>query len=170
MTDQESTPDAGEKPAEAEKAEDKAQDAPKTFDADYVKQLRSEAARYRTEAQEAKARAQEFEDRDKSELEKLTGKLSKAQAEKAEAEARLVRFEVAKDKAVPAEAVDFLQGNTREELEASADRLLELVKSRTDTDNKPDFDGGAREPAPDPKTPEQEHSDLLLSLVGRKPN
>jgi hypothetical protein len=136
-----------------------------TFDADYVKTLRAEAARHRKEAQEAKAKAAEYEERDKSELEKLSGKLSKLEQEKANAEGALLRYEVAAEKQVPADALDLLTGNTREELEAKADKLLELVKSRN-TNESPDFDGGAREPADEPLDPEQQHSKDVLKLLG----
>ena len=117
-------------------------------------------------ANELAAKVQEFESANQSELEKLTTKATKAEQAKAEAEAKLTRYEVAAAKNVPAEAVDFLKGTTREELEASADRLLELVKSRNDNDSTPDFDGGAREPAPEPKSPEQQHNEEILGLLG----
>jgi hypothetical protein len=55
-----------------------------------------------------------------------------------------------------------LKGTTREELEASADKILSLVKKPDTSDTKPDFDGGAREPAPDPETPEQAHNKEVL--------
>lgn len=159
------TPEAPE-PNEGEKPAAESTDEGKKFDADYVKKLRDEAAANRKAKQELEARLTEYEDRDKSELEKLTGKLTKAEQAKAEADAKLLRYEVAADKEVPAEAVNFLQGTTREELEASADKLLELVKSRNESTTTPDFDGGAREPAPEPKSPEQAHSDFLLQLLG----
>ena len=115
-------------------------------------------------AKELEARVQEHEERDKSELEKLTGKLGKAEQAKAEAETRLLRFEVAAEKQVPAEAVDLLTGTTREELEARADKLLELIKSRNDN-TTPDFDGGPRDPAPEPKTPEDANNEFMLQLA-----
>jgi hypothetical protein len=160
-----------EAPAEAPEAEATPESKPsKTFDADYVKQLRAEAARYRTEAQEAKSRVEEFESANQSELEKLTGKLNKeAEARKA-AETSLLRFQVAADKQIPSDALDLLTGNTREELEAKADKLLELTQNRNEPTPDPDFDGGAREPAPDPKTPEEQANDTFLGLLGLKPS
>lgn len=164
----------GEKPAaesktDADKPAPESATQPKTFDEDYVKTLRSEAAQRRSENQKLKERLDELEERDKSELEKLTGKVSKAEQAKADAEARLLRFEVAAEKQVPADALDLLNGNTREELEAKADRILQLVKSRNDTDTKPDFDGGPRETAPEALTPEQEHNRAILKLAGLEP-
>lgn len=138
---------------------------PKTFDADYVKQLRSEAAANRKARQEAEAKIAEYESANQSELEKLTGKLSKAEQAKADAEARLLRYEVATEKQIPADALDLLTGNTREELEAKADKLLSLVKNQAP---EPDFDGGARDPAPDTESPESAHDKLALALIGNK--
>jgi NADPH-dependent glutamate synthase beta subunit-like oxidoreductase len=140
-------------------------ESPKTFDADYVKSLRSENAAARKARQELEAKLTEYEERDKSELEKLTGKLTKAERDKAEAEAKLLRFEIAAEKQVPADALDLLTGTTREELEAKADKLLELVKSRNESEKTPDFDGGAREPA-DNSDPVAAHNDVILKLAG----
>jgi hypothetical protein len=99
-----------------------------------------------------------------SELEKAQGKATKAEQRAEKAEARLLRFEVAKDKEIPAEAVDLLSGSSREDLEASADKILNLVKSRNDN-TAPDFDGGARDPAPEPLSPEEQHNrDIVAAL------
>jgi ubiquitin len=160
----ESTPQAGPEPTPATESNEP-QAGGKTFDEGYVKQLRAEAAQHRREAQEAKQRAQELEERDQSEVEKLTTKATKAERERDEAKAALLRYEVAAEKQVPPEAVDLLVGNTREELEAKADRLLELTKGPD-----PDFDAGAREPAPEVQNPEDAHDDLALAILGLKPN
>lgn len=152
-----STPDAPEPKADATEA--------KTFDADYVKSLRSEAAKYRTEAQEARSKIEEYESANQTELEKLTGKLTKEAKAREDAERKLLRYEVAADKEIPADALDLLTGDTREELEAKADKLLELVKSRTTDTQEPDFDGGPREPTADPKPPDQAHNDFITKLL-----
>lgn len=135
-----------------------------------IKKLRAEAASNRKAAQQAQAKVEEYESANQSELEKLTGRLAKTEKERDAAKVKLLRFEVAADKQVPAEAIDLLTGDTREELEAKADKLLELVKSRTDTDKEPDFDGGPRELAPDPKKPEDAHNEAVLALLGIAPN
>lgn len=114
-------------------------------------------------AREAQQRVQQYEDANKSELEKLAGKLTKAEQAKADAEARLLRYEVATEKQIPADAMDLLTGSTREELEAKADKLLTFVKKPEAT---PEFDGGARDPAPAPKSADQEHNDLVTQLFG----
>ena len=121
-------------------------------------------------ANELAAKVEQFESANQSELEKLASKVTKAEQAKADAEGKLLRFEVAAEKQIPADALDLLTGSTREELEAKADKLLELVKSRTETDTTPDFDGGPREPTPDPDTPEVAHDKALLALLGLAPN
>jgi vacuolar-type H+-ATPase subunit I/STV1 len=163
MTDQESTAPADEKPADAPEPEAKADEA-KTFDKEYVASLRSESAQRRKENQALKERLEELEERDKSELERALSKATKAEQAKAEAESRLTRFEVAAEKQIPAEAVDLLNGTSREELEASADKILNLVKSRTESEKAPDFDGGAREPAED-ADPGTAHNRQIAELI-----
>lgn len=147
--------------AEAPEAEADA----KQFDESYVKKLRAEAAKYRTEAQEAKAKAQEYEDAQKSELEKAQDKLQQIETAKADAEAKLLRYEVATEKGIQGNLMDLLTGSTKEELEAKADLILENVKPAEAP--KATFDGGPREPAPDPKTPDQAHNDLIVGLLGK---
>jgi hypothetical protein len=61
--------------------------------------------------------------------------------------------------------VPLLTATTREDLEAQADLILENAKPAT-----PEFDGGARETAPTPKSPEQDHNDLAVQLFGGRPN
>ena len=102
-----------------------------------------------------------------SELEIAQGKATKAEKERDEAKARLLRFEVAKEMEVPADAIDFLTGSTKEELEASATKLLELVKK---PEPQPDFDGGVRETPAEPESPEEQHNRTLLAMLGIRPN
>jgi hypothetical protein len=172
MTDQESTPAGGQEPAatkEGQEPKGEPTGTPETFDKEYVSKLRSEAADWRVKAQQAAERLEEREEADKSELEKAQGKVSKAEERARTAEAALLRFQVATEKQLPKELVPRLRGDTREELEADADDLLALVKSRTDENGKPDFDGGAREPAKDPKSPEDAHHEAILGLLGLAP-
>lgn len=67
------------------------------FDAEYVKQLRAEAAKWRTEAQAAKVKVTEFEKAQMTEAEKLQAQAKAAQeaAEAAQAELRRARAEAA---------------------------------------------------------------------------
>lgn len=88
------------------------------------------------------AKWREYEHSQKSEHEKLADKLVAAEAIAAEASAKLTRFEVAAAKGVPAEAVDLLNGTTKEELEASADKLLALIANQSKSALKPDVNQG----------------------------
>ena len=153
-------------PSEAEAPEAEAE--AKQFDEGYVKKLRAEAAKYRTEAQEAKAKAQEYEDAQKSELERAQDKLTQIETAKAEAEARLLRYEVAAEKNIGGNLMDLLTATSKEELEAQADLILENVKPAEAP--KATFDGGPREPAPDPQTPDQAHNELIVGLLGKTNN
>ena len=80
------------------------------------------------ELEEARKKLKAFEDRDKSETDKLTEKASEAEKRAERAEKALLRAQVAGEKKLPAELADRLQGDTKEELEADAERLAELVK------------------------------------------
>lgn len=99
---------------------------PVTFDADYVKKLRDESARYRNQAKQnadAAARLAELEDAQKSQEQRLTEQLDAAQRDAADAKQQLLRAEVAAQTGVPAA---LLAGATREELEAHAAALVEF--------------------------------------------
>lgn len=152
------------KPATAQKTtETTSTTGIKVFDADYVKELRSENAARRNEVNELKSRIEDFESANASELEKAQSKAAKKEQEAQEALSKLLRHEVADEKQVPVKARKYLTGSTREELEANADELIADFKGSEQT---PDFDGGAREPAPEPKSPEQQHNDVVLGLIG----
>lgn len=151
------TPEAAPAPTTEVKPEGET----KVFDEAYVKQLRQEAAQHRTRAQEAETKLTEREEAEKSDLEKAQGKLTKLEQEAADAKSKLLRYEVAQEKNVPANLVPLLTASKKEDLEAQADLILENAKPV----EAPNFDGGAREPAPDPLTPEQEHNKTLLGML-----
>lgn len=92
-------------------------------------------------------RLQQFEDRDKTDAQKLAERAQAAEAEAAKASSKLMRFEVAADKKLPAGWANRLQGSTKEELEADADTLLKEL-GETRQRQSPDYDGGVRKPAP----------------------
>jgi hypothetical protein len=104
---------------------------------------RRKASEALQQAQDAAAKVKEFEDRDLSEQQKLEKRASEAEAKAANAEANLLRFEVAATKKLAPELAARLVGKNKRELEADADRLLELVKPS----GKPggDADGGKGE-------------------------
>jgi Domain of unknown function (DUF4355) len=94
-----------------------------------------------------KAKAAKFDELEaakQSTEEKLTGKLTVAEAKAAEAEQKLMRFEIAAAKNLPIKWAVRLSGNTREALEADADELLKELGQSSRTS----FDGGTRQPAP----------------------
>lgn len=79
----------------------------------------------------------EITDAQKSELERANERAAQAEAKAAEVEQRALRAEVAAAKGVPAA---LLSGTTQEELEASADALLEFRGAKP----APDFGAGDR--------------------------
>lgn len=117
---------------------------PQTFDREYVQQLRAEAARHRTEAQEAKSRVEEFERANQTDLERVSGERDTLKSELEPTKQENLRLRVALDKKLPPELVDRLKGGTKEEMEADADSLLELVGQQQPP---PNFGGGPRRPA-----------------------
>lgn len=115
----------------------------KTFDADYVKKLRDEAAKYRTEAK-ANAKAAEelakIQDANKSEADKQAERLAQAEERAKALEVKATRAEVASEKGIPAQILAGPEDGTPEALEAFAD----LVIAYTEQAGKP------RPPSPDP--------------------
>jgi hypothetical protein len=93
------------------------------------------------------ARLKSFEDRDKSDLDKLTERATAAERAATAAQGQLLRHEVAAAKKLPAGWAGRLRGDTREELEADAEALLtELGEQRQRS--TPSYDGGVRTGAP----------------------
>lgn len=144
MEGQEPTPTTtdGEKPPEGQ--EPGKQTEPKTFDEDYVKQLRAEAAEWRTKHRDAEAKVKEFEDKDKSDSEKLAGKVTEAERRAQEAETKLLRLTVGQKKGLPPEIAELLNGKDEKEMADHADRLVK-AGVKANGDGTTTFDGGARE-------------------------
>lgn len=115
----------------------------KTYDENTVKELRGEAAKYRTELQSTRQKLQEFEDAKKTDLEKAIGERDQLKAQSETAAQQNARLRVALKKGLTgdrAELADLLQGKDEKELEAHADKLLKLMGATSATS----FDGGAR--------------------------
>lgn len=144
---------------------------PEPLTAEYVKELRQEARATRKQLEAAEARLRDFEDREKTEQQKLAERAERAEQAAADATGRLLRFEVAADKKLTSDWVERLRGETREELEADADRLLaQLAEQYQPPPTRTTaFDGGARQKSAEKRSPEEEHNQFLLGLVGRKP-
>lgn len=98
---------------------------------------------------EMKAKLQELEDRDKSEGEKLAGRIAAAEKRADEAEARALRLEVAAAKGLTVTQARRLVGATKEELEADADDLLASFKPSEPAKDDDDIDED--EPGDEPK-------------------
>lgn len=112
----------------------------KTFDEDYVKSLRQEAAKYRTQAKDLAEKAKaydEYVDSQKSEQEKLADQLKTAEQGRADVERELLRMKVASSKNLPGTLVERLRGETVEELEADADSMLEELQQQFVKKNSP---------------------------------
>jgi|GEM_PF-2047254 len=113
----------------------------------------------------AAAKLTEIEEASASELEKAQKKATELETRLKETEASALRMEVASEKELPAKLVPFLTATDRDGLAEQANTLLENLKPAN-----PDFDGGTREPTPDPVTPEQSHNETFLKALGLKTN
>ncbi len=123
--------------------------------------LRSEreaAKEARKKAEDLAARVKKFEDKDKSESEKAAEEKATAERRAAEAETKLMRFEVAAAKGLDPKWASRLAGSTKEELEADAEKLAKEI-----TPSSPGFDGGARQSVP----ADDDMNDLIRRRAGR---
>ena len=116
---------------QAESPDETAADEAKTFDESYVKKLREEAAKYRTQAKEnaeAAERLAEIEEAQKTEAQKQAEALEAAQSEleayRSREQMRAWTDEVSKESGVPASA---LRGASLEEIQAHAEELKSLI-------------------------------------------
>ena len=157
----------GQEPSPASSTEGSSQEG-KTFGEDTVKALRSEAAAYRTRAKEAESKVAEYEESSKSEVEKLSGKVTRAEQRAAEAEAKLLRFTVAIEKQVDPELVPLLSATSREELEQQANLLVSKTAQVARPANG-EYDGGAKPQNDEPVSPEQAHQELLVNTLFGRP-
>ena len=100
-----------------------------TFDAEYVKKLRDEAAKYRTEAKtnaDAARKLAELEESQKSESQKLSDAKVAAEKDAAEARAEALRWRVAAKHGISDEDAElFLTGTDEATLTKQAERLTE---------------------------------------------
>ena len=91
---------------------------------------------------EAAAKWRDYEKSLKPEQERLAEELAQIKVEASEATTKLMRYEVATQKGIPSDAVDLLNGSTKEELESAADKLLSLIANQSKTPTKPDVNQG----------------------------
>jgi hypothetical protein len=113
---------------------------------------------------EAANKWREFELSQKSEYDKLTEKVSEYEAQAAQAQTKLLKYEVATAKGIPNEALDLLTGSSREELESAADKLLSLIADQSKPNApKPDLNQG--KPAIAGSTPADQFAAALANLI-----
>lgn len=117
-----------------------------TFDAEYVKGLREEAAKHRTDKAAAETKLKEREDAELGEAEKAKKDAKEATERAEKAEKALLRAEVAEKKKLPASMAARLVGETRDELEKDAEKLLKDIAPSGGSGNGRGggFDNGAR--------------------------
>ncbi len=128
---------------------------PKSFDADYVKKIRDEAAKYRTEARsnaDAAKRLAEIEDAQKSEAEKTADRIAKADAEVAGIPSKVA--DALRDHLVALHEIDkddaelFLTGSNPELLLKQVTRLLGQSDKRRKQGNHVPNEGTSPTAAP----------------------
>ena len=112
-------------------------------------------------------RLQAFEDRDKTEAQRLTERAEAAERRAAEIESRALRLEVAAEKGLTPAQAKRLVGETRDELVADADELLETFKPAAPAEEPtglPSLDLGTRGTAPLPLNGDPLEAALRKSL------
>lgn len=109
----------------------------KTYDEDYVKDLRRESAGYRTQLRNV----EQERDSALAELESLRGGKTETEGRVGELERENARLKVALDKGLPKDLVPRLVGSNEEELAADADSLLALLGPQ----RKGEHDNGPRQ-------------------------
>ena len=100
-----------------------------TFSAEYVKGLREEAAKFRKEKNDAADKLKAREDAELSDSEKAKKEAKEATERADKAEHKLLRTEVAAKKKLSPAVAERLKGDTKEELEKDADKLLKDLGS-----------------------------------------
>ncbi len=110
------------------------QEQPKTFDAEYVANLRKEAAKYRTEAKansEAASELAKLKEAEKTEAQRVAERLQAAETDAANARRDALRFRIASKFKIDDEDADlFLTGADEESLTKQAERLVAREATR----------------------------------------
>ena len=130
---------------------------------DEIRKLRAEARKRRHSERLALARVKEFEDRGNSEEQRRQEELAVATARAERAETRLLRFEVAAEEGITGDDVQWLQGDTREELVKNAKALAKRFGLSDNGQQRADFSSGVRRPVQRPKT----MNDIIRQAAGR---
>lgn len=127
-------------------------------------------AKANEEAKQARLKVKEFEDRDKTEAERTSEKLTELEKTATTASVDAIRFEIALDKGLTKNQAKRLVGSTREELEADADELVKDLG--LDDAGKPDVSRRPKErlrpgAAPDAE-PEKSPAELAEAVIKRR--
>lgn len=164
----EHTPETPETPAQApEGADNPKPETPAKPEPDWKAEARKWEQRAKENTAAAK-RLQEIEDQNKTEAERNAERLSAAEKRAQEAEAKVLKRDVADAKGLTPAQAKYLTGTTQEELEASADQILEdfpAAKPGPTPQRKPQerLRGGV-----DPEeTPEETDPDKLAAAISR---
>ena len=139
----EAPPDAQASPSTPDPSDALGESGEKALEAWKSRAREAEKAAKRVKALEAEL--QTIRDKDKSESERLTERLSEAEKRAERAERASLRFKVGNAKGLPARLTERLQGDTEEEMAADADALLAEMKPKK---GGGDWDAGTRTPAP----------------------
>lgn len=138
--------------------------APETFDAEYVSKLRKEAARYRNEARanaEAAKRLAEIEESSKTEAQKQADRIAALERQLQETSREALKRRVQAAYGIPDEDADlFLTGTDEETLTAQAKRLAERESERKRTGNVAPKEGA------NPRPEEDQDRELVRGLFG----
>lgn len=150
MVDDEGTKtgEAEDKDADAKSAQSAGSSEQRSEDkgGDVPPEVKRALAKANKEAETLRLKLKEFEDRDLSEQQKLEKRAAEAEARATDLEKDNLRYQVAADKGLTPKQARRLVGNTREELEADADELIEDIKG-SGSNGRTSFDGGSRSTA-----------------------
>jgi hypothetical protein len=112
---------------------------------------KAEARKWESRAKAAKVDAEDaskwrdYEKSLKPEQERIAEELAQAKAEAIESSTKLLKYEIANQRGIPADAIELLNGQSREALEASADKLMSLIANQSKTPTKADVNQGKPE-------------------------
>lgn len=137
MSDTETAPEAPEA-AEAE-AEHNIDELPE-WARKSIEKANREAAGYRTKLREVEPlaqRARELEESQKTEAQRIAEAQQQAEQRATQAEREALRYRVAVAKGIPADLVDFLSGDTEEDVAAKADVLLSRLNATPEVPRSP---------------------------------
>jgi hypothetical protein len=137
----EQTPETPAEPVEQSQGDP----APKPLGPNGEKALQDERAQRKAAERQAadfKKRLDALEQANLTEVEKAQRVAQDAQTQLAELTRQSLRNKVALEKGVPADLVDFLNGDSEDEIAAKADLLLKRINAPTNP--KPDLSQGAR--------------------------